>query len=234
MLFALVSPALAQNPVATVNTGSLNVRSGPGLEYGSIATLPKGFGVNLVSRNEAASWVFISLTNGVTGWVNVNYVYTNYRIWDLPVNEAAQAAPLTPTGTVTGASRLNVRSSASDEASIVTVVGLNQPFDLIGRSFDANWAQIRLPDGTVGWVGARYITTGVPVRSVSPTDGSVVGPVPPSSGQSGGGARIHVVVAGDTLAKIAQRYGVSMYDIAAANGIANLNRIYRGTRLVIP
>jgi LysM repeat protein len=46
--------------------------------------------------------------------------------------------------------------------------------------------------------------------------------------------RHHVVVSGDTLAKIAQRYGVSMYAIAAANNIANLNLIYRGQTLIIP
>lgn len=238
MMFMLAAPALAQAPVASVNTGNLNVRSGPGLEYGAVATLPQGFGVSLVARNEAASWVFISLTNGVTGWVNVNYLFTNYRIWDLPVNETVTAAPLTPTGTVTGALHLNVRVSPSDQAEVIGTIGLNQSFELLGRNFNATWAQIRLPDGTVGWVGAGFINTSVPVRSVSPTDGSVAAPVPPGgvpgSGQSGGGGRIHTVVAGDTLAKISQRYGVSMYRIAAANNILNLNLIYRGQRLVIP
>ena len=39
---------------------------------------------------------------------------------------------------------------------------------------------------------------------------------------------------GDTLAKIARRYGVSMWSIARANGITNLNRIYAGQLLLIP
>jgi putative chitinase len=70
---------------------------------------------------------------------------------------------------------------------------------------------------------------------VSPADGSVFAPLPPTSGPgSPTGARTHVVVAGDTLSKIAQRYGVSMHAIAAANGIFNFNLIYRGQRLIIP
>jgi len=39
---------------------------------------------------------------------------------------------------------------------------------------------------------------------------------------------------GDTLARIAGRYGVSMYAIASANRIANLNIVYVGQLLLIP
>lgn len=235
LLFTLIAPAFAQqNPVASVNTGHLNVRSGPGLQFGAVATLPQGFGVQLVARNDEGNWVYISLTNGVTGWVNVNYLYTTYPIRDLPVGEELVAAPLTPTGQVTRAINLHLRQHPADNAPIVRTISLNQTFELIGRSFDSAWAEIRLSDGTTGWVVAEYINTGVPVRSVSPSDGSVYAPPPPVSGPPGSSARTHTVVAGDTLAKIAQRYGVNMYAIAAANNISNINLIYRGQRLVIP
>ena len=46
--------------------------------------------------------------------------------------------------------------------------------------------------------------------------------------------RIHIVVCGETLLRIARRYGVSAWAIARANGIWNLNYIYAGQRLVIP
>jgi spore germination protein YaaH len=45
---------------------------------------------------------------------------------------------------------------------------------------------------------------------------------------------IHIVRWGDTLYRIARRYGVSMWSIVRANGISNPNRIYRGQRLIIP
>jgi len=45
---------------------------------------------------------------------------------------------------------------------------------------------------------------------------------------------IHIVRYGENLTMIAVRYGVTVWDIARANGIANPNRIYVGQRLVIP
>jgi len=44
----------------------------------------------------------------------------------------------------------------------------------------------------------------------------------------------HTVVSGENLYRISLQYGVSMYTIAQANGIANLNLIYAGSSLCIP
>jgi LysM repeat protein len=44
----------------------------------------------------------------------------------------------------------------------------------------------------------------------------------------------HTVVAGDTLGRIASRYGVTVREIAERNGIQNVDRIRVGTVLVIP
>ena len=50
----------------------------------------------------------------------------------------------------------------------------------------------------------------------------------------GGNGAVHYVAAGEGLASIAQRYGVSTWDIQNANGIGNPNLIYVGQRLTIP
>jgi len=44
----------------------------------------------------------------------------------------------------------------------------------------------------------------------------------------------YVVQYGDTLARIARRFGVNLYTLAQANSIYNINRIYAGQVLVIP
>ena len=45
---------------------------------------------------------------------------------------------------------------------------------------------------------------------------------------------VHIVQWGETLSHIALRYGTTVQAIAAANGIANPNRIYAGQRIFIP
>jgi uncharacterized protein YraI len=231
LAFTLVAPLLAQTQeaFATVNTGQLNVRSGPGLQYGAITTLPYGFGVRMIGRNTQQNWVLIQLTTGLQGWVNVNYLRTNYRISDLPIADSVLGTAITPTGRITGAFNVNVRSAPDANASIVGVATLDQALTLLGRNFNASWAQVRLDNGTTGWVSSQFVAGTVPVRSLAPTDGSVVGPPVAAPGP-----RIHVVQPGETLGTIAQRYDTTIYALAAANGISNINVIYSGQRLVIP
>jgi murein DD-endopeptidase MepM/ murein hydrolase activator NlpD len=45
---------------------------------------------------------------------------------------------------------------------------------------------------------------------------------------------VYIVQAGDTLLDIAQRFGVSLDDLATTNGISNLNQLTEGEKLVIP
>jgi LysM repeat protein len=66
------------------------------------------------------------------------------------------------------------------------------------------------------------------VASPSPSPGPPPGIQPPQQ-------RFHVVEGGDTLNRIAQRYGVTVEAIMQANGFQDRNRILRiGERLVIP
>lgn len=46
--------------------------------------------------------------------------------------------------------------------------------------------------------------------------------------------RMHTVQPGDTLYRLALRYGTTIYAIAQANYIANINFIYVGQKLIIP
>ena len=58
--------------------------------------------------------------------------------------------------------------------------------------------------------------------------------LPGEGGQSTADSTYHVVQPGETLSSIAARYGVSLWAIAEANHLVNVNLIRVGTRLVIP
>ena len=84
--FGLAATASAQAPTATVNTGALNIRSGPGIGYGVVFSVYRGVSMTLLARNGDASWVRISLDNGVQGWVNSGYIATSYPLYSLPLD----------------------------------------------------------------------------------------------------------------------------------------------------
>lgn len=58
--------------------------------------------------------------------------------------------------------------------------------------------------------------------------------VSPAAAAPAADQTIYVVRAGDTLARISARYGVSIAALVSANGIINPNRIFVGQRLIIP
>lgn len=65
------------------------------------------------------------------------------------------------------------------------------------------------------------------IPGVTPTPTPSVSPTPPCS-------TVYIVRAGDTLLRIAARYGTTVRAIMNANGLVNPNYIYVGQRLVIP
>lgn len=68
-----------------VIAGSLNVRTGPGVEYPAFTTISNGATVSLLGRNAAATWVKVILVDGRQGWVNASYLSTSIPVINLPV-----------------------------------------------------------------------------------------------------------------------------------------------------
>lgn len=102
------------------------------------------------------------------------------------------------------------------------------------------WVVVNWGD-TLGQIAARYNTTTTALMRANnlPSPNLVyVGQrlvVPAGSAPAVGAvSTLHVVQPGETLASIANRYGVPVADIARANSMYNLNLLYSGQRLVVP
>ncbi len=79
--------------------------------------------------------------------------------------------PTTPpsqgvTATMTGAFYLNVRSGPALASDAFDTLRQNQTVTVIGRDAFAIWVEIVLPDGSTGWVSARYMTSTTPFSAL--------------------------------------------------------------------
>ena len=222
----VVARASAQAPTATVNTGALNLRSGPGISYGVVFSVYRGTLLTLLARNADASWVKVRLDNGIEGWVNSRYIATAYPLHNLPLE--GSGGPVGITATVTSYA-LNVRSGPGIGYARIVAIPRGTLMTLLARTADSSWVKVLLASGVQGWVSAGFIAPSAPITSL-PVEGVVVPPPQPPPPTY----RTHVVQPGENLFRIALRYGVSMWDIARLNNILNLRLIYAGQVLLIP
>jgi SH3-like domain-containing protein len=61
-------------PIGIVTIGNLNVRLGPGTEYGYVGAVYKDNEVIVLGRNSENSWLNIKTPEGKSGWVSAQYI----------------------------------------------------------------------------------------------------------------------------------------------------------------
>lgn len=84
-----------------------------------------------------------------------------------PTTPAPTAPPSGLSATMTGALYLNVRETPSLDAAIIGTLSRGQTVRMTGyKSIGGYWIEVFLPDGQTGWVGTRFMTTGVPVTDL--------------------------------------------------------------------
>ena len=156
-------------PVGVVNTGALNMRSGPGAAYTDVGTLEGGTQAQIVGRSMDWGWWLLKTPSG-TGWVNAEYIIARGDTSQVPYVEpggtvnattysvAAQAPPTTISGPVafvaTGA--LNIRSGPDGSFDKIGSVYAGTRLPIIGQSTDLGWWQVDSPFGQ-GWVTKLHI-----------------------------------------------------------------------------
>jgi uncharacterized protein YraI len=188
---------------------TLNVRSGPGTEFETIATLADGQVVRLDGRSTNAEWLQVRLPDNRLGWVSTLFVTPSVAVSNLPLISAAvttatpEVAAVSGTGgaataTVTGAGALNVRSGPGTDFSLLSTLPDGQSVTLAGRNTDATWLQVSLPNGQLGWVSAQFLTSAVALTNVPVVETAVaVESIAPALNT--GGATLGVVAVTGTL-----------------------------------
>lgn len=159
------APVDPGHAIGVVNTGAVNVRTGPGAQYNSIAVLGSGTAVTLIGRNADATWTKVRLSNGIEGWIGSGLLQTNVPIWSLSIVES----PPPENAAVINVGALNVRHGPGTGYGVFAVVYRGQVVTLVGRSAYGTWAQVRIPSGALGWVNSNYLLSDVPYNSLPVT-----------------------------------------------------------------
>lgn len=219
-----------EEAVGVVNTGALNVRSGPGPSFGVVAVIYQGQAVTLLGRYASNYWVKIRLYNGVEGWVNSTYLNTNVPVNNLPVIGPAPAPPA-PTqpianSAVVATGALNIRSGPGVSFNVVAVATWGEQLALLGRNAGGTWVLVRNGPGVEGWTNASYLHTSVPVSSLpvigapapSPTALVVTGSVNVRTGPGAQYDSFAVLYQGQSVAALGRSTNAEWIQIRLGNG----------------
>lgn len=200
---------------------------------GWIAQYPYNVSVDKWTGNNAWQWSSTARLSGISGYLDVSQLYTDYYTGNLNKNAVISNAQTAQVDTKTEAKHnftsnedysqrgtfrvrtvLNIRNAPSVSGNIAGTYypGETLIYDHVYIKDGYAWA------GYTSWTGRRhYVAMGV------------------MGGQEYGtrttGRRTYTVRYGDTLGVIANRLGVNVYTLARTNGIGNINLIYPGQQL---
>lgn len=170
------APAASSTRYGKINTKVLNVRSGPGTNYALVTKIGQDEIHQILEEKDG--WYKIAL-----GWVSGDYVVPAAApassapvvpvTPDVPVIPAAPdvpAAPDTYSDTVlVTANNVNIRQAGDISAPVLVQVNQGERLAVTGRQGD--WLQVKLTDGSAGWV-ASWLTDYA--ASSDPSRGAVV------------------------------------------------------------
>lgn len=136
-----------------VNTGNLNIRSGPGANYTTVATVSGGTRLDVAGFAPDGVWYLVIGSFG-RGWLNSEFVVLRGDGSSLPVIRDFQGEPERPVAIVTNA----VVVYATPSTASTTIGSVSGPFDanVLARTADNTWVQIETPLG-FGWVQTGFV-----------------------------------------------------------------------------
>jgi uncharacterized protein YgiM (DUF1202 family) len=142
-----------------INTGNLNVRSGPGGTFGIVTTLSGGAEVSVIGRTSAGEWYLIQ-TNAGRGWVDKDFVvfrgvYDTIPIVNQSVGIPEGSAATSGNRVIVNTGNLNIRSGPSASFSVVATVSGGTTLQVIGRAPDNVWYLVEGMFGR-GWLNSQF------------------------------------------------------------------------------
>ncbi|MCA0956008.1 SH3 domain-containing protein [Mameliella alba] len=161
-------PPTQTHTMYVTGTDHLNVRSGPGTQYGVINRIDFADKVTVLGENDG--WNNVRLSNGQNGWVSNRYLASS-KPTDRPVAQCTATVinlnRLTSHTRNNGSGFLNIRTQASTRGRIISETYLGDRLQVLNQS--GNWAQVRClsgqcmnpqrgTGGVTGWASKKYLS----------------------------------------------------------------------------
>ena len=161
-------PTTSSKSTGVVTSSSLNVRSGPSTKHNIIHEIFRGNTVTI--NSESNGWYNVTLWNGKKGWVSASLVEktsTGGSTTTSPSTPGVTTQKASGWGTVT-ASSLNVRRGYSSSNSVITSIPRGSVVELVSKASNG-WYEVKLSNGTKGWVSGSYLKISSKKPSTSTT-----------------------------------------------------------------
>lgn len=165
-------------PIVVVNTGNLNVRTGPGPQFTVLTTVPGGAELPVLGTNRDNSWYLIATAIG-SGWVDISFTlprgdfsYVPYVRWETLVTPVVQPLPQSlglPTTAgviaipqmqipqvIVNTGNLNVRSGPGAVYTVIATVPGGTSFEPLGVTVDGAWFLVQGAVFGRGWISADF------------------------------------------------------------------------------
>jgi len=143
-------------PTIVINTGFLNIRSGPGAQYTVVSTLAGGTEVEAVGLAPDGVWYLVEGTFG-RGWMNIEFGLFRGDGSNLPVirDAVGEVEIARPVASITNA--VTLYAAPDTELGIVGALSGPLEVNVVARTEDFEWVQLATDLG-FGWVRASQVT----------------------------------------------------------------------------
>jgi uncharacterized protein YgiM (DUF1202 family) len=152
-----VQPGIArfEVPRVVINTGFLNLRSGPGAQFTVVTTLPGGTELPAVGVAPDGVWYLVQGDFG-QAWLNNEFVLFRGDGRHLPVIREHTGATLArPVATITNA--INLYLAPNVAAGVIGAISGPAEVHVVARTEDSAWVQLSTALG-FGWARATEVT----------------------------------------------------------------------------
>lgn len=136
-----------------INTDYVNLRKGAGTGNAVVICMREKTTFTLISETPTNNWYNVKLSDGTTGWVYKDYVTLNQSSPDTPDPTPSDKPS---TGYVTD-DYVNLRKGAGTGNAVIVCMRQNTTFTLVSEKPAGDWYNVKLTDGTTGWVIKTYI-----------------------------------------------------------------------------